>query len=137
MYDEVKQMQFEISRSERIYAFLAILLGILILLGLVGQFIIISDEPPPQAVVYMDQSTGIYYAPPYILGKKYPPGLDESRLKAITIAEAKQMSYKADEDCVELGYFKQKSTLNDRLRIMAGLVEKPPSRWNEDGSWNW
>ena len=47
------------------------------------------------------------------------------------------MSYKADEDCVELGYFKQKSTLNDRLRIMAGLVEKPPSRWNEDGSWNW
>ena len=61
-------MQFEISRSERIYAFLAILLGILILLGLVGQFIIISDEPPPQAVVYMDQSTG-FIMPPYILGK--------------------------------------------------------------------
>jgi len=130
-------MQFEMSSSEKFYAIVAILLGILILLGLIGQFIIISDQPPPQAVVYLDQSTGIYYAPPYILGKKYPAGLDESNLQAITIAEAKQKSYKADPDCVELGYFKQKSTLNDRLRIMTGLAEKPPSRWNEDGSWNW
>ncbi|HCF51410.1 MAG TPA: hypothetical protein DER60_14080, partial [Syntrophomonas sp.] len=109
----MKSMQFEMSNSERIYSILAILIGIVILLGLVGQFIIISDKAPPQAVVYVDQSTGIYYAPPYILGKKYPAGFDESNLKAVTVAEAEQKSYEADPACVELGYFKQKSTLND------------------------
>lgn len=130
-------MQLEMSNSERVYSVLAILIGVLILLGLVGQFIIIADKAPPQAVVYVDQGTGIYYAPPYILGKKYPPGLDESKLKALTISEAEQKSYQADPACVEQGYFKQKSTLNDKLRIKVGLAEAPPSRWNPDGSWNW
>ncbi len=130
-------MQLEMSNSERVYSVVAILLGILILLGLVGQFIIIADNAPPQAVVYVDQSTGVYYAPPYILAKKYPPGLDESKLKAVTINEAAQKSYQADLTCVEQGYFKQKSTLNDKLKIKVGLAEAPPSRWNQDGSWNW
>lgn len=130
-------MQLEMPKSERVYSVLAILIGIMILLRLVGQFIIIADKAPPQAVVYVDQSSGIYYAPPYILGKKYPAGLDESNLKALSLAEAEQKSYQADPVCVEQGYFKQKSTLNDRLRIKTGLAEAPPSRWNADGSWNW
>lgn len=130
-------MQLEMSNSERVYSVLAILIGVLILLGLVGQFIIIADQAPPQAVVYVDQSTGVYYAPPYILGKKYPPGLDESNLKAMTISEAGQKSYQADPVCADQGYFKQKNTLNDKLRIKVGLADAPPSRWNPDGSWNW
>lgn len=133
----MKSMKLEMSNTERLYSLIAMLIGIMVLLGLVGQFIIIADKAPPQAVVYTDQNTGIYYAPPYILGKKYPSDFDESNLQAETVAEAAQKGHKADKACVDLGYFKQRSTLNDRIMITIGLAEKPPSRWNADGSWNW
>ncbi len=124
-------------KTERLYSLIAILIGILVLLGLVGQFIIVADKVPPYAVVYTDLEEGIYYAPPYILGKKYPDGFDESTLMAQTVEKAQQNGHEADKACVNMGYFKQRNTLNDVLMIKIGLVEKPPSRWNQDGSWNW
>jgi hypothetical protein len=69
--------------------------------------------------------------------KKYPADFDESSLKAQTVAEALQKGHKADKACVDMGYFKQRSTLNDRIMITIGLAEKQPTRWNADGSWNW
>lgn len=124
-------------KTERLYSLIAMVIGIMVLLGLVGQFVIIADKIPAYAVVYSDSDTGIYYAPPYILGQKYPEGFDETNLRAETVAEARQKGFKAERACVDMGYFKQRKTLNDRIMIKLGLVDSAPSRWNEDGSWNW
>lgn len=122
---------------ERLYSLLAILIGAILLYTLLGQFIMINTKMPPQTIVYVDERTQIYYAPPYILGNKYPPSLDVSNLKGITAAEAEKNNYKPDSKCVEMGYFREQVTLNDKTRIKLGLIEPAPSRWNADGSWNW
>jgi hypothetical protein len=122
---------------EKLYAIIAIIIGLTVLIALFGQLIMIKNPIPPETIVYVDENTHSYYAPPYIIGNKYPSDLDVSTLKAMTIAEAESNNYQADEKCEEIGYFREQNTLKDTILIKIGLIEPPPSRWNQDGSWNW
>ncbi|NLK51114.1 MAG: hypothetical protein GX295_01525 [Syntrophomonadaceae bacterium] len=122
---------------EKIYAIIAVIIGISVLVALFGQLIMIKTPIPPETIVYVDEESHIYYAPPYILGEKYPSDLDVRNLKAMTVNEAKKSNYKADDECVEMGYFREQYTLKDRILIFIGLIQPGPSRWNPDGSWNW
>lgn len=122
---------------ERLYMIIALTIGAAVLLGLFGHLVIVGKNPAPNVVVYVDPASHIYYAPPYILGKKFPPGLDVSGLKGETIAEAAKNQDKPDSTCVEMGYFKEKYTLTDTILVKIGIVKPSPSRWNADGSWNW
>ncbi len=130
---EKKNVKF----MERFYSIIAILVGIVFLLGLLGQEIKIGKDMPPNIIVYVDETTKTYYAPPYIDGKKYPDNLNLSNIKAQTLAEAKNNNYKPDSMSDELGYFDEKTTLNNTILVKLGWVEPNPSRWNPDGSWNW
>jgi hypothetical protein len=122
---------------ERFYTLIAIIVGVIFLIGLLGQEIMIGKSLPPNLIVYVDETTNTYYAPPYIEGKKYPDNLNVSNLKARTLSEAKQNNYKADSNGVELGYFAEKTTLTNNILVRLGWVKPNPSRWNPDGSWNW
>jgi hypothetical protein len=122
---------------EKLYAIIAIIIGLSVLIALFGQLIMIKKPIPPATIVYVNEGTNIYYAPPYILGNKYPSDLDVSNLKAMTIAEAESNNYQADNKCEEMGYFREQYSLKDTILIKIGLIELPPSRWNPDGSWNW
>lgn len=122
---------------DRLYGVIAIVIGIVVLLGLLGQKVIIAKDAPPYVIVYVNQNTGIYYAPPYIDGKKYPADLDISNIKAETLMESRQKNYKLDQACDEIGYFKTKNTLTDTIFVGIGVMRPSPSRWNPDGSWNW
>ena len=122
---------------ERFYTLIAIAVGIVFLLGLLGQEIMIGKDIPPNIIVYVDETTKTYYAPPYIDGKKYPDNLSVSNLKSQTYSQAQNNKYKADSNSVELGYFDEKTTLNNTILVKLGWVEPNPSRWNPDGSWNW
>ena len=122
---------------EKLYAIIALIIGISVLIALFGQLIMINKPIPPEAIVYVDEKTHFYYAPPYIIGNKYPSDLDVSNLKAMTIAEAESNNYQPDEKCKEMGYFRVQNTLKDTILLKIGLIEPPPSRWNPDGSWNW
>ena len=122
---------------EKIYAALAIIIGISLLIGVFGQWIIVDEPVPPGTYVYVKDQTKVYYAPPYILGNKYPSGLDVSDLQAMTVADAEANGFQADPQCIEMGYFKERYSFKDRILIKIGLVQPESSRWNEDGSWNW
>jgi len=122
---------------EKIYSIIAIVVGISVLVAVFGQWIIIKDPVPPGTIVYVDKKTNVYFAPPYILGNKYPSTMDVSNLQAMTVADAQMNNYQADDKCVEMGYFREPYTLKDRILIKIGLVQPNPSRWNLDGSWNW
>lgn len=122
---------------ETLYAAIAILVGLVVLITLFGQLIMIKKTIPPETIVYVEENTGIYYAPPYILGNKYPPELDISNIKAMKVADAEKSNFKPDETCVKMGYFKEENNLKDVLLIKIGIIEPAPSRWNADGSWNW
>lgn len=122
---------------EKLYSTIAVTIGVLVVFGLVGSLIKINTAMPPTAIVYVDDQTHIYYAPPYILGKKYPSTLDVSRLHGITAEQANQAKYKADETCEDMNYFRERTTLSQTVALKLGLLEPKPSRWNADGSWNW
>jgi len=132
-------MSLEIKRTpmERVYSLIAIIIGIIFLFSLLGQTIKITKDIPPNTIVYVDQGNSVYYAPPYILGKKYPNTLDVNILKAKTVSECKQNNYKADSACIDLGYFQEQDTLTNTVLVKLGLAKPKPSRWNPDGSWNW
>lgn len=122
---------------ERFYSLIAIIVGIVFLIGLLGQEIMIGKNMPPNVIVYVDETTNIYYAPPYIDGKKYPSNLSLNSLKAKTLSEVQKNNYEADSKCMELRYFAEKTTLTNTILVKTGLVKPNPSRWNPDGSWNW
>jgi hypothetical protein len=122
---------------ERFYSLIAIIVGIAFLIGLLGQEIMIAKNIPPNIIMYVDETANIYYAPPYIEGKKYPSNLNINSLKAKTLSEVQKNNYKADSNCVKLGYFEEKTTLTNTILVKMGLVKPNPSRWNPDGSWNW
>lgn len=123
--------------AERFYALCAIVIGMVLLVSFSGRYLMLHKTAPDHMIVYTVEETGIYYAPPYILGNKYPDTLDTGQLKAMTIAEAQEHGYRADTVCTQLGYFRESTTLNYNILLFLGLTEPNPSRWNEDGSWNW
>lgn len=132
-------MSFQKQRTpmEGFYYTVALIVGILFLLSLLGNSIDIPQKVPANAIVYADFQNNIYYAPPYINNNRYPSTLDASILKAETVAEGTLRNHKPDSICVEEGYFKEYDTLTHIIMVKFGLVNPKPSRWNPDGSWNW
>ena len=132
-------MQSEIKSGpvERLYTIIAVIIGVVVLFSLVGRIIDVTLKPAPNVIVYADEKNHIYYAPPYINGKKYPSTLDVNSLKAETMTETINNNHTPDSTCVELGYFKEQTTLTDNILVKMGLEKPKPSRWNPDGSWNW
>jgi hypothetical protein len=132
-------MSFKRERTpvERFYYTVALIVGIISLLSLVGSSISVTLKPVANTVVYADQANKVYYAPPYIDNNRYPPSLDVKSLKAETLAEARERAHKADSICVDQGYFKEQDTLTHLISVKLGISKPKPSRWNPDGSWNW
>ncbi len=131
-------MTFQRERTpmERFWYTAALIVGIFTLMGIIGTTIDITYHVPDNAVVYVDQSQGIYYAPPYIDNNRYPSGLDVSSLKARTVTECRQQNIKPDPVCVEQGYFKEYDTVTHIVKAKLGWAQPKQSRWNPDGSWN-
>lgn len=131
-------MTFQRERTpmERLWYTIALVVGSLTLLGLIGTTIDITYHVPDNAVVYVDHGAHIYYAPPYIDNNRYPSGLDVQSLKAGTAAECRLQNIQADPVCVEQGYFKEYDTVTHLIKVRLGLAAPKQSRWNPDGSWN-
>lgn len=122
---------------EAVYIAIALLVGIVFVLSMVGQNIKITTHVPANAIVYADLNSKIYYAPPYIDNNRYPSTLNIKVLKAETVSAGQALSHNPDSICVEQGYFQEQDTLNHTLLWKLGLAAPRPSRWNPDGSWNW
>jgi hypothetical protein len=78
----------------------------------------------------VDDSARIYIAPPCI---KTPIGY-----RLVTAGAAREMGYKPDRECRDEGAFIQDGrSLTGMLLQKIGMLKPIPSRWNEDGSWNY
>ncbi|MDR1160488.1 MAG: hypothetical protein LBK69_07690 [Syntrophomonadaceae bacterium] len=122
---------------ERLYATVAIIIGLILLMSFLGRYLMISMEAPENMIVYALEDANVYYAPPYIENNGHLEAIEVKKLKAMTIKEAKELNYKRDANSNDLGYFKEMTTLNYNILLAFGLTEPNPSRWNEDGTWNW
>ncbi len=57
---------------------------------------------------------------------------------ALSAETARRLGYRGNRECADAGGFVQegRSSLGDLLEAV-GLLKPLPSRWNEDGTWNW
>jgi hypothetical protein len=129
--------QKKFTPMEVIYIIVALLVGIVFLLSMIGDDIKITSQVPANAIVYADANNKIYYAPPYIDNNRYPSTLDITVLKAETVSAGQALNQTPDRVCVEQGYFQEQDTLNHTILWKLGWAAPKPSRWNPDGSWNW
>jgi hypothetical protein len=105
----------------------AAVVGILLIIGL---GIKSSRVMPDHAVVYANDGSKTYLAPPCI---KATAGL-----RLITAGEAHRLGYEPDRKCRDKGAFVQDDrSLTGIFFQNIGLVNPKMSRWNEDGSWNY
>ena len=113
-----------------------VFLAIKLVVVLIGAFLIIglnigsSKGMPNYAKVYVNDVTKTYLAPPCI---KITLGL-----RVITAGEARGLGYRSDRKCRDEGAFIQDDrSLTGTLLQTIGILKPIPSRWNEDGSWNY
>jgi hypothetical protein len=89
-----------------------------------------SKEMPDNAQVYVNDAAKTYLAPPCI---KTAMGL-----RIITADEARTLGYRPDDKCRNEGAFMQDDrSLTGLFLQTVGILKPIPSRWNEDGSWNY
>ena len=108
-----------------------VILSILIL----GLSITNTKTVPDHAILYVNDVTKIYIAPPCIdeINK-----LNYLHLRPVTAKEAHRLKYNPDAKCRDSsGFIQDGRSLTGIFSEYIGLLEPLPSRWNNDGSWNW
>ncbi len=105
----------------------AALIGLLLIIGL---SIKSSKVMPDHAKVYVNEAAKTYLAPPCIKAA--------ASFRVITAGEARRLGYTPDRKCRDEGAFIQDDrSLTGMLFQRIGILKPIPSRWNEDGSWNY
>jgi hypothetical protein len=98
---------------------------------LAGFFIVPTRDMPDNAVVLLDDQTRTYASPKCAEQEKRTYRLS-------TAAEARTLNYAPDKKCQDAGGFTQdKRSLSGNFMARLGMLPPLPSRWNEDGTWNW
>jgi hypothetical protein len=100
---------------------------------LAGFFMVPTRGMPDHAVVLLDDQNRTYLSP-VCTGKDQ----DQKQYRPARAAEARRLKYEPDQKCGGASGFTQdgRSYTGNFLERM-GLLPPWPSRWNEDGSWNW
>jgi hypothetical protein len=98
---------------------------------LAGFFIVPTRDMPDNAVVLLDDQTRTYLSPNCAK-------LEKKEYRPATAAEARKLNYAPDKKCQDAGGFTQdKRSLSGNLMARLGMLPPWPSRWNQDGTWNW
>lgn len=115
---------------EKVLNFLKLVGASIALLLMIGFSIGSSTVMPENAQVYVDDSAKTYIAPPCMEGNK--------GYRLVTAGVARKMGYKPDSKSRNEGAFSQDGrSLTGMLFEKVGVLKPIPSRWNEDGSWNY
>lgn len=108
----------------------AAIAGLVLLLFILSLSVSSSKHMPEYAQVYLDDKARVYSAPPYVI--------DTSGLRISSAAEAYRLGYKPDNASRENGaFFQEGRSLFGTLLEKLGVFEVIPSRWDNDGSWNY
>lgn len=118
---------------------IAILVGIFITIILFGSIYTVKIPAPDNAVVYVDNDTQTYYAPPYIDNTAQEKlQIDVNKLNSSTLKQVRELNYTPDKYSLDNNYFQQQyRPLTSYLLEKMGLKEPLTLRWTPEGQWNW
>jgi hypothetical protein len=116
--------------------------GIVVILIIIGFQIKPITGSPDNALLFFNDETKEYYAPPCLMEIGYndiESIYNFGRLNNIRVAIHKDVvsPYKPNVECRDnSGFFQEERSLSGMLLEKIGLFSKTKSRWNPDGSWN-
>jgi hypothetical protein len=92
-----------------------------------------NRKPPSNAIVFVDNDSHMYIAPPCVTAQK-----DWKHYSRMTYGQAEKLNLKANPACNDHKVFEQKGRSAGGLILeKIGLLKPLPSRWSPNGSWNW
>ena len=115
---------------ERVADFLKGVAGVAGLLLFLGFGMSSHTSAPKNAVVLVSEVTKEYHAPPCVA--------DLGTFQRMTIGDARALRYKPNSECRDAdGFVQETRSASGSMLEWIGILGPLPSRWNEDGSWNW
>lgn len=89
--------------------------------------------PPGNAIVFVDNDTHTYIAPPCVTAQK-----DWRHYSRMTLDQAEKLDLKPNTACNAHKVFEQEDrSVGGLVLEKIGLLKPLPSRWDPNGSWNW
>ena len=116
--------------QKNIFITIKLIAGLLMALLIFGFAVQTSKSMPPNAILYVYDYRKIYFAPPCL------KSCDSYRLT--TAKEVRELGYNPDKECQDrVGFHQSDRSLTGHLFQRIGLLKPLPSRWNENGTWNY
>jgi hypothetical protein len=105
---------------------------IMLIFTLLAGFFFVPTHPlPDHAIVLLDDRHHTYLSPG-CAGKR------KTAYRVARAAEARRLNYQPEEKCRQAGGFSQEGrSITGNFLMRLGLLPPLPSRWNDDGTWNW
>ena len=118
--------------QKNIFITIKLIVGLLLASLIFGFAVQTSRDMPPNAILYVSDYKKIYFA---------PPCLESCAVYRLTTArEVRKLGYRPDKYCSDVvGFHQSDRSFTGHLFQRIGLL-KPlpsPSRWNENGTWNY
>ncbi len=107
----------------------------IVVLGMAGLAIDFVIPAPPNALVYASDTRREFVTPPFLAAN---PGFAREFARPWTYGAARAARYRAENNCNrENCWWQEGRSLTGKAFESVGVLPKLPSRWNDDGSWNW
>jgi len=129
---ESKQIMNKVQKN--IFISFKLIAGLLVSSMIFGFAAQTSKSMPSNAILYVNDYKKIYFTP------KCLKSCDSYRFRLTTAKEARELGYSPDKECQDgVGFHQPDRSFTGHLFQRIGLL-KPlpsPSRWNENGTWNY
>ena len=118
--------------QKNIFITIKLIAGLLVSSLIFGFVVKTSRDMPPNVILYVSDYKKIYFAPPCLESC--------ASYRFTTAKEVRELGYSPDKDCRDrVGFQQPDRSFTGHLFQRIGLL-KPlplPSRWNENGTWNY
>ena len=116
--------------QKNIFITVKLIVGLLVSSLIFGFAVQTSRDMPPNAILYVSDYRKIYFAPPCLKSC--------ANYRLTTAKEVRELGYSPDKDCRDrVGLQQPNRSFTGHFFQRIGLLKPLPSRWNENGTWNY
>jgi hypothetical protein len=118
--------------QKKIFITIKLIVVLLVSSLILGFAVQTKSDMPPNAILYVADYKKTYFAPPCL------ESCVSFSYRLTTAEEVRELGYSPDKDCRDrVGFHQSDRSFTGYLFQRIGLLKPLPSRWNENGTWNY